>query len=68
MTVWLLSDENVIVLWVGRLGSGCYLRWRLVFSGVEDFCLLGFGWGVDDEGGGEEKKFLRRNFHQSSVL
>jgi hypothetical protein len=28
------------------------------YRGVEDFCLLGFGWGVGAEGGGEEKKFF----------
>jgi hypothetical protein len=34
-----------------------------LYCGVEDFCLLDSGRGVDAEAGGEEKKLFRRNFH-----
>jgi hypothetical protein len=42
------------------------LRWRKVLSWSRRFCLLGVGWGVDVEGGGEKKKFFSEEIIISS--
>jgi hypothetical protein len=51
VTVWLLSVENVIVLWVGRLGSGCSLGWSLVLSWSLVLAVGLFYFGVVQFGG-----------------
>jgi hypothetical protein len=65
--VWLLSVENVIILWVGHLGYGCFFEMELSFI-VESKT---FVFSVLDEAstlrvGEKRKSFSRKIFISSS--
>jgi hypothetical protein len=67
VTVWLLSIENVIILWVGRLGYGCFFEMELSFI-VESkiFVFLVLDWASTLRVGEKRKSFYGKNFISSS--